>query len=101
VPDADADDDGDQVVNGGEYMWGTHPKNRASHPKCEVRAAGEGRMGLRVPTATGRRYVLQRSRDLSGWEDEGEVRDGTGSELELLTPVMPAERFWRVRAMVP
>jgi hypothetical protein len=101
VPDADADDDGDQVVNGGEYMWGTHPRNRASYPKCEVRAASEGRMALRVPTATGRRYVLQRSRDLSGWEDEGEARDGTGSELELLTPVNPAERFWRVRAVVP
>jgi hypothetical protein len=102
VPDGDADPDGDGQTNRQEFLADTDPLNRASSFRIlSLTQSDSGRRSivlLRIPASMQRRYVLQKSADLTSWTDDGAPVTPTGAELEFQFPAPPGgDAFYRVR----
>jgi len=95
VPDGAADPDGDGQTNREEFPADTNPLQRASVFRIlSLSSAGV----LRIPASAQRRYVLQKSADLSAWTDDGASVTPAGPELELpLLVTAGGDTFYRVR----
>lgn len=94
----DGDPDGDGADNRAEYRSGTSPVNGADALKVRASAQASGGVRLSWPTVAGKRYILEASSDLVNgpWQVLGEVRDGTGSELQS-SDNATGPRFYRIR----
>ena len=93
------DSDGDGVNDGVEIASGSDPRNPNEIPipsgRMTIAKLGAG-LEISIHTSEGHRYQLQRSRGLIEWEDDGEVIQGTGSEVKVQREKFESLRFWRV-----
>jgi len=102
TPDGAADPDGDGQTNRQEFLADTDPLDRASSFRIlsltPSLSARHPVAVLRITSSTQRRYVLQKSADLSSWSDEGAPVTPAGPELEFQFPTPPgSDTFYRVR----
>lgn len=102
MPDGDADPDNDSRTNREEFLADTDPLNPASAFRIlsltPAPASRHPVAVLRTTASMQRRYMLQKSADLSSWSDEGAPVTPTGPELEFRFPAPPGgDAFYRVR----
>ena len=103
---ANADADGDGVLNWAEYRAGTNPNDTSSALRLSARAQlangvnFSGVIVLRWPSISGKEYVIESSLKVSGgvWIPAAPTQVGTGGELSLEASTgADAQRFFRVR----
>lgn len=96
--DAQLDADGDGLINFGEWLAGTHPRDATSRFTIHLTAGNNPSLQLQFPTQLGRIYTIQsRTPDADSWTDDSTLH-GTGFlSLHPLPKSQDAVRFTRVR----
>lgn len=89
--DALVDSDGDGVPNLFEFVSGTDPQNAEIYFRITGVRTTPTNLVVRVPSAAGRYYGLERKADLlsGGWQTVTNGVPGTGEEIELTDPTAP------------
>ncbi|HEX2750620.1 MAG TPA: hypothetical protein VHM91_21625, partial [Verrucomicrobiales bacterium] len=101
TPDGDADPDGDGFTNMEEFLFDTDPLSPAAYPRYALIQSSGNQRTLRLPASPLRRYVLQRSTDLSTWTDDGPPTAPAGPELEFNFQAASVHEYYRVRVEYP
>jgi uncharacterized repeat protein (TIGR01451 family) len=99
VADAAGDADQDGASNFTEYLAGTDPQNPASAPRLIVTHVAPGSLELRIGTAAGRHYRLERRSALGPgvWMGASDELVGDGTDLVFSIPAPTASvEFYRV-----
>jgi hypothetical protein len=97
VNDAAGDADGDGASNLAEYLAGTDPRNGADYFKAGSVTKSGNNLILKFRVASGRNYQIQESTTLAAgsWRILIPLRNATGNELEVSTPIAAGSRFYR------
>jgi hypothetical protein len=101
---ASFDADGDGMTNQEEYLAGTNPIDSASKLQLVISSVTPSGATLQFQTATGRLYTVEYSDTLApgSWSILAPANNpGTGGQLEMTDPNMPAKRFYRLSVLLP
>ncbi|MBK1828855.1 glycoside hydrolase family 9 protein [Haloferula rosea] len=97
------DDDGDSFSNYDEYIAGTDPLDAADRFRIEWEAATTGTSPtLRTDGHSGRRYILERSRNLTQWTTDSATEILTDDQAVEFQPTREnVTDFFRIRVELP
>lgn len=93
------DADGDGLSNFQEYKLGTNPLDPSDSLKVHVQPSGTGAVKLKFHTASGKRYLIEKSASLvpGSWSIYQSDVLGTGGDIELPGSSGGAQSYYRVR----
>lgn len=99
--DATGDNDGDGASNWQEYMGGTDPMDPGSVMACRLAIEAPGRVRLLWSAQPGVSYVPQYCDGLASnaWVDMAAAMTATNVVGEIVDPLAPAMRTYRVRVL--
>lgn len=96
LPDlTDPDDDGDLQTDADELLFGTSPLDASSIYRPSFVGTSPGQSAFTFQTLTGRRYTVQRSTNLSQWNNIL-VQSGNGLPVSVPVTMNLSKAFYRV-----